>query len=155
MRLTEFLSEKVIKVPLEGTTKIEVLQEMVSLLCGGHGGLFCEAVLQTVLERERVMSTGIGQGIALPHGTTPHAMGFAAALGIASEPVEFDAIDGKPVSLVFLLVGDEQHTNTKLKALARISRLLHREEFRERLCDAALPEDAMRIIAEEESRHYI
>jgi len=155
MRLTEFLSLPVVKVPLEGTTKHQILQELVDLVCEGVEDSCSEVVYRSVLERERLMSSGIGQGIALPHGFSPSSLDFAAALGIASRPVDFDAIDGEPVTLVFLTVSDEEHTNTKLKALARISRLLHRAEFREALAASTSAEDAMRVIADEEARHRI
>jgi mannitol/fructose-specific phosphotransferase system IIA component (Ntr-type) len=157
MRLTEFLSESTIKVPLEGTTKEEVLAELTELLCRGRDESESEAVLQSVMERERLMSSGVGHGIALPHGFW-HADGstsLAAALGIAFQPVDFDAIDGVPVTLVFLLVSDEARIDTKLRALARISRLLHREEFRRQLAESTTAADAMRVIVGEESRHKI
>ena len=155
MRLTEFLSESMIKIPLEGRTKNEVLRELVELICRDQEDSVAEHVLHSVMERERLMSSGIGRGIGLPHGFSPNRMSFAAALGVAPEPIPFDAIDGEPVNLVFLLVSDEEHLNTKLKALARVSRFLHREDFRNALGDSASPADAMRVIAEEESRHRI
>jgi mannitol/fructose-specific phosphotransferase system IIA component (Ntr-type) len=155
MRLTEFLSTPVIKVPLEGETKQEIVRELVALVCRDLDSSSVELVVSSVMERERMMSSGIGQGIALPHGFTPSSLSFAAALGISSRPVEFDAIDGRPVTLVFLVVSDEAHTNTKLKALARISRLLHRQEFREALATATTADEAMQVIVDEEARHRI
>jgi mannitol/fructose-specific phosphotransferase system IIA component (Ntr-type) len=155
MRLTEFLSTPVIKVPLEGTTKAEILWELVGLLCQGADASSAEEVYQSVMEREQLMSSGIGQGIALPHGFSPSSMSFAAALGIPRRPVDFEAIDGRQVTLVFLVVSDEAHINTKLKALARISRLLHRQEFREALAASTSAGDAMQVIVDEEARHRI
>lgn len=155
MRLTEFLSSETVKVPLEGTTKEEVLRELVDLICRGGEEPFCEDVFRTIMEREWLMSSGIGQGIALPHGIWTHETPFAAALGIPAQPIEFDSIDGKPVEIVFLVVSDEEHTNTKLKGLARISRLLHREEFRRGLAASTSAEEAMQVIVDEEARHRI
>lgn len=155
MRLTEFLSSETVKVPLEGTTKEEVLRELVDLICRGGEEPFCEDVFRTIMEREWLMSSGIGQGIALPHGIWTHETPFAAALGIPAQPIEFDSIDGKPVEIVFLVVSDEEHTNTKLKGLARISRLLHREEFRQGLAASTSAEEAMQVIVDEEARHRI
>ena len=155
MRLTEFLSQSMVKIPLEGHTKNEVLQELVDLVCDDQEATVAEYILHSVMERERLMSSGIGRGIGLPHGFSPGGLSFVAALGVAPEPVAFDAIDGQPVSLVFLLISDDEHINTKLKALARISRFLHREEFRTALVECASPADAMRVIAEEETRHRI
>jgi mannitol/fructose-specific phosphotransferase system IIA component (Ntr-type) len=155
MRLTDFLSPQTIKVPLEGSTKEEVLRELVELTCRGEEEHFLDAVLETVMEREGLMSSGIGQGIALPHGLSTHETPFAGSLGIPSQPLEFDSIDGRPVEIVFLLVCDEEHANTKLKALARISRLLHREDFRKGLATSTSAEEAMRVIVDEEARHRI
>jgi len=155
MRLTEFLSQSAIKVPVEGTSKRGVIHELVDLICAREGEAFVEQVYQSVMERERLMSSGIGQGIALPHGFTPGSTTFSAALGIAAQPIEFEAIDGKPVTLIFLIVSDEEHTNTKLKALARISRLLHRGDFRSALADSTSAVDAMQVIVDEEARHRI
>jgi len=155
MRLTDFLSPETIKVPLEGTTKEQVLRELADLICRGEEEPFCEDVYQTIIEREWLMSSGIGQGIALPHGFWTHKTPFAGALGIAVQPIEFGSIDGMPVQIVFLLVCDEEHTNTKLKALARISRLLHREDFRKGLAASTTVEEAMQAIVDEEARHRI
>jgi mannitol/fructose-specific phosphotransferase system IIA component (Ntr-type) len=155
MRLTEFLSPETIKVPLSGTTKKEILRELVELTCRGGDEDFCAAVLETIMERERLMSSGIGQGIALPHGLWTHESPFAGSLGIPAQPIEFDSIDGQPVEIVFLLVCNEEHTNTKLKALARISRLLHREDFRTGLVTSTSAEGAMQVIVDEEARHRI
>ena len=155
MRLTEFLAEPAIKVPLEGTTKEEILRELIDLVCREMDESDTEAIYQSVVERERVMSTGIGQGIALPHGWSSSPMDFTAALGIPAEPVDFDAIDGEPVTLVFLLLSDEANTNTKMKGLARISRLLHRMEFRMALAACTSPGEAMQVIIGEEARHCI
>ena len=155
MRLTDFLSPDTIKVPLEGTTKDEVLRELVELTCRGEDEQFCDAVFKTIKEREWLMSSGIGQGIALPHGFWTKETPFAGSLGIPAQPIEFGSIDGKPVEIVFLLVCDEEHTNTKLKALARISRLLHREDFRKDLAACTSAEDAMQAIVDEEAQHRI
>ncbi len=155
MRLTEFLSPKVIKAPLEGTTKEAVLRELVMAACQDVEPAERNYVLHTVMQRERLMSTGIGHGIALPHGISTGAISFSAALGVAERPIEFEAIDGEPVSLVFLLVSDEESTNTKMRALARISRLLHREQFRTALAGCATESEAMQVIRDEESRRSI
>jgi mannitol/fructose-specific phosphotransferase system IIA component (Ntr-type) len=155
MRLTDFLSPETIKVPLGGTTKEEILRELVEVTCRGEEDRFCDSVLETIKERERLMSSGIGQGIALPHGLWTHEKPFAGSLGIPAQPVEFGSIDSQPVEIIFLLVCNEEHTNTKLKALARISRLLHREDFRTGLAACTSSDEAMQVIVNEEARHRI
>lgn len=155
MRLTEFLPETAVKVPLEGHTKEEIIRELVELVCREMSGLDTEAVYQSVVERESVMSTGIGQGIAIPHGWSSSPMDFTAALGIPDQPVDFDSIDGEPVSLIFLLLSDEARNSVKMKGLARISRLLHSREFRAALSSCTSPAQAMQVIAVEEAKHRI
>ena len=155
MRLTDFLSPATVKVPLGGASKEEILAELVEVTCRGEEDQVCTAVLETIMERERLMSSGIGQGIAIPHGVWTLEKPFAGSLCIPARPVDFDSIDGKPVEIVFLLVCNEEHTNTKLKALARISRLLHREDFRIGLAASTSVEMAMQVILEEEARHRI
>jgi len=155
MRLTDFLSPETIKVPLVGTTKKDVLRELVELTCRREDQRFCDAVFETIMERERLMSSGIGQGIAIPHGMWTHENSFAGSLGIPAQPIDFDSIDGQPVEIVFLLVCSEKHSNIKLKALARISRLLHRKGFRTGLATSTSVDGAMRVIVDEEARHRI
>ena len=155
MRLTDVLSEATIKVPLEGADKESIVRELIDVVSFGKSQAVKDAVYQSVLEREELMSTGIGEGIALPHGSAPEGMAFVAVLGIPSAPVDFEAIDGRPVRLIFLLLSDEANNMVKMKALARISRLLHCAEFRAALAEARSPSDAMQVIADEEARHRI
>jgi mannitol/fructose-specific phosphotransferase system IIA component (Ntr-type) len=154
MRLTDFLSAERIKAPLEGTNKDEVLKELIQLLPlpDQHHQ---QQVLKAVQEREQLMSTGIGNGIAIPHGIATVNIKLMAALGIPAQPIDFQAVDGQPVKLIFLVVADENHRGANIRALARISRLLHREDFRLALTKCTSPEEAMKVIREEEARHKI
>ena len=155
MRLTDLLSESTIIVPLEGGTKEQVISALVDLLCPGLEPVARATVLESILERERLMSTGIGDGIALPHGTAPRGAELTVALGIPRRPVDFDAIDEQPVELVFLILSDDRDPTPKMQALARISRLLHRAAFRRELARCTSPADAMRVIVDEEARYRI
>lgn len=155
MRLTELLHPQVISVPVSGTSKPAIIRELLELCCPGVGSDELDAVFRSIIEREQVMSSGIGNGIALPHGLSNGVTEFAASLGIAAQPIEFEALDDRPVSIVFLVVSDEEHTGDKLKALARISRLLHNESFRVALAASRSPEEAMRVVVDEEARHRI
>lgn len=150
MKLNEILSEELIKVPLSGRVKKEVIEEMVEVLARAHRIKNKDEVLKAILEREALMSTGVGDGIAIPHGKAEGAPEIVAALGIAKAPVDFDAIDDKPVTLVWLLVGPPNQTGPHLKALSRISRLVHKRDFRERLATANNAADAFGAISREE-----
>lgn len=141
MLLSELLSPVRIKVPLGSRTKTDVLRELVNLVAVPGEAASALAILASVNERERVLSTGIGGGIAIPHGKTPHADQLVLAAGVSPNGVEFDALDGKLVHLFFLLVGPESASGAHVKALGRISRLLRREALRAELI-ASLSADA-------------
>ena len=147
MLLSELLSSDRIKVPLGSQTKDDVLRELVELAVlgknGGHAGPpsadIVESVLASVREREQMLSTGIGGGVAIPHGKTPVLDQLVLAAGVAPRPIDFDALDGRPVQLFFLLIGPESASGAHVKTLSRISRLLRRERLRDEL--RASPDD--------------
>jgi mannitol/fructose-specific phosphotransferase system IIA component (Ntr-type) len=123
-----------------------VLRELVDLAADGRSGADVAAILASVREREQVLSTGIGSGVAIPHGKTPHIDQLVLTAGVAREPIDFDALDGKPVRLIFLLVGPESASGAHVKALSRISRLLRREQLRADLMAASTPGGFLEII---------
>jgi mannitol/fructose-specific phosphotransferase system IIA component (Ntr-type) len=133
-------------VPLGSRTKADVLRELVELVTIGRNGIDPEAVLASVRERELVLSTGIGGGVAIPHGKTPCVDQLVLAAGVSANPIDFDALDGKPVQLFFLLVGPESAAGAHVKALSRISRLLRREPLRADLVAARTPEEFLRLV---------
>jgi fructose-specific phosphotransferase system IIA component len=154
MKLKEILSEDLIKVPLTSREKRQVIEEMVEVLAAAHRIRNKDEVLKAILDREAVMSTGVGDGVAIPHGKAEAAPEIVAALGIARAPVDFDAIDDKPVNLVWLLVGPPNQTGPHLKALSRISRLVHKQDFREKLVTAIDAADAFGTISREEEKYH-
>ncbi|MGH7539029.1 MAG: PTS sugar transporter subunit IIA [Gemmatimonadales bacterium] len=149
MRLTELLTPDRIRVPLQASDKEGVLRELVALLLRGDGGQG-EEVLAAVLERERQFPTGIGHGVAVPHGRTPAMPGLAMVAGTSPSPVTYETIDGQPVRLFFLVAGPETTAATYVKALSRISRLVRQEGVRARLLAARSPEEFHRAIIEAE-----
>ena len=151
MLLSELLSVGRVKVPLGSRTKNDVLQELVALVAGGRAELDAEPILSAVRERELVLSTGIGGGIAIPHGRTPLVDQLVIAAGVASTPIEFESLDGEPVSLFFLLVGPESASGAHVKALSRISRLLRRDILRQQLMSAPSPEAFLDLVRSAEA----
>ena len=151
MLLTDLLTPERIKIPLVASEKEELLRELVGLVGGGEGGSDAEQILQAVREREQVLSTGIGNGVAIPHGKTSTVDRLMLAAGVARDGVDFEALDGKPVQLFFLLVGPESAAGDHVKALSRISRLLQRDAFRSRLASATQPEEFYAIVSEAET----
>lgn len=136
MILTDLLSVEGVKIPLEGRSKDELLRELVDVLADLVGVDDPEPVLRGVLEREAILSTGIGNGVAIPHCKSVEVPELTLAAGRTAEPVAFDALDGQPVRLVFLLVGPESGAGSHVKALSRISRIVRREDVRQRLITA-------------------
>lgn len=137
MLLSELLTAERVKVPLVSRTKGDVLRELVELVANGRTAIDPEPILAAVRERELVLSTGIGAGIAIPHGKTPLVDQLFVAAGVARDAIDFEALDGKPVRLFFLLVGPESASGAHVKVLSRISRLLRRDALRNDLLHAA------------------
>ncbi|MDQ3699282.1 MAG: PTS sugar transporter subunit IIA [Gemmatimonadota bacterium] len=146
MLLSKLLSADRVRVPLGSRTKSEVLRELVELVATGRDGASVDAILSSVHEREQVLSTGIGDGIAIPHGRTPYVDDLVLAAGVASDGIDFDALDGKPVRLFFLLIGPEAASGEHVKALSRISRLMRRDQLRVELMRAPSADEFLRLI---------
>ncbi len=153
MTLMEILSGKSVIVGLKGQNKREVLEELVGALQVGDKIIDREKVLEAVLAREEIMSTGIGHGIAIPHGKSEYALTLGGVLGIKSEGINFDALDGKKTYIFFLLVSPLDVSGPHIKALARISRVLKREDFRQRLIGLSDREEALAIIEAEDKKY--
>ncbi|MDB4950001.1 MAG: putative IIA-like nitrogen-regulatory protein PtsN [Gemmatimonadetes bacterium] len=151
MLLHEILTPDRIRTPLRGTTKDAILRELVETLRESGAVKDPEAVLKAVLEREAVLTTGLGSGVGIPHGKSDSVSSLSLAAGISAAPVDFDALDGQPCRLFFLLVGPESAAGDHVKALSRISRLVRRDDVRERLAGVATPEQFHALIVEAES----
>jgi fructose PTS system EIIBC or EIIC component len=149
--LLDLLTPDRIKIPLEARTKDDLLRELVQVVVESDRVEDPEDVLRAVREREAVLSTGIGNGVAIPHGKSAAVPELRMAAGITSVPVDFDALDGQPVRLFFLLVGPETAAGPHIKALSRISRLVRRDPVRERLIAARTTEDFWQALKEAES----
>jgi len=153
MTLMDILSANSVIVDLKGETKEEIIEELVDALEVGEVITNRDKVLQAVLEREKIMSTGIGDGIAIPHGKSDAVARLAAALGTQKRGVDFEALDGEPAYVFFLLVSPANVSGPHIKALARISRLLKNDDFKKKLIDAVSAEDIMAVIESEEQNH--
>jgi fructose-specific phosphotransferase system IIA component len=149
--LTELLTLDRIKIPLEAKTKDELLRELVQVVSNAKRGDEQDEILRAVRERESVLSTGIGHGVAIPHGKSAAVSELRMAAGRVAEPVEFDALDGQPVELLFLLVGPETAAGPHIKALSRISRLVRKDEVRDRLISARDAGEFLRTLQEAEA----
>jgi fructose-specific phosphotransferase system IIA component len=139
--LTDLLTIDRIKIPLTSRTKDEVLHELVTIVANGGEETQRRELLRAVREREAVLSTGIGNGVAIPHGKSSVVPELRMAVGSVHEPVDFDALDGQPVHLVFLLVGPESAAGPHIKALSRIARLIRNDDIRKALLAAKSPQE--------------
>jgi len=137
MRITDILSESLVIADLRGQTKEAVLRELAERLAAVYPQVGAARLVDVLWERERLGSTAIGDGIAIPHGKLPGLKSVLAAFGRHLQGVDFQSLDGKPSTLFFLLVAPEDSVGLHLKALARVSRLLKEPSFRQKLMAAA------------------
>jgi mannitol/fructose-specific phosphotransferase system IIA component (Ntr-type) len=147
----QLLEPSTIRIGLPGETKEAVVNHLIDVL-GGHPSISSlEAVRDAVFERERVMSTGVGKMLGLPHAKTAAATETVAAFATTEAPVDFGAIDDQPVRLLFLLVGPKTDKSRHIKILGRISRLVSRDSVRERLIDVQTAQEVIEILKESEA----
>lgn len=150
VKISELLDPAAIVAELQGGSKNEVLAELTDALLTANPRLNRSEVLRVLQERESLGSTGIGEGVAIPHGKLKNIDRQLIAFGLSDKGVEFDAMDGKPARLFFLLIAPEDAAGVHLKTLARISKLLKGSQLRERLSGVRERQQIHRIIAEEE-----
>ena len=151
MRLTEILKPQNIKVPLEATVKTGAIGELVELLAANGELTDPKKVLEAVLDREATRTTGIGNGLAIPHGKCQGTKDLVMAIGKAANPIDFQAIDGRPVTIIWMLASPPDKTGPHIHALARISRLMTIDKFRHALMQAKTPQEAFDIIVAQEN----
>ena len=151
MILTQIIEPACIIVPLQGKNKEAIIAELVDTLASAGSIQDKNVVLQAVLAREQTRSTGIGSGIAIPHGKCKGARELVMAMGISSQGVDFESIDEKPVYIVVLLVSPIDKTGPHIQALARISRLMLDEEFKNKIQHSTSAQELYDLISSKES----
>jgi PTS system nitrogen regulatory IIA component len=147
MRLTDILIPARVTTTLVAATKEQALGALAHLFVTGDDELPFETVLEVLTERERLASTGVGSGVAIPHGRVGTMERLRAALAICPTGIPFEAVDGAPVRIIVGVLAPVHHTGDHLRVLARVSRLLRNASVREDLLRAASPEEAFAIIA--------
>lgn len=151
MKIIEILDPKCILPSLQAANKRGVLEELAAALVSGHKEVTLQNVVEVLLERERLGSTGIGDNIAIPHGKLPQLSQMLLAFGRSVKGVDFDSMDGKPSHLFFLLLAPVNSSGLHLKALAKISRMLMSQVFRDSLMGSGGTEEILRLIAEKDA----
>jgi mannitol/fructose-specific phosphotransferase system IIA component (Ntr-type) len=149
--LSELLTPARVVVPLSARDKRGIIAELTRHLTENSGANY-QDVLAAVEEREAVLSTGIGFGVAIPHARSSAVSELTLVCGVSPEPVPFDSIDGEPVQIFFLIVGPESTAGQHVKILSRIARLVRRENLRERLCRAQTADEFYEAVVDAESR---
>ncbi len=156
MKIVDFVRPELIVPELQARDKAEVIRELADHLAANVGGgkaLDREQLAKVLMERERLASTAIGEGVAIPHGKLDAVGKLVACVGRAPQGVDFDSMDGRPTHLFFVLVAPENSTGVHLKALARISRLFKDPEFRTRLMQARGAEELYKVISDEDAKY--
>lgn len=151
MKITDVIDEQLVKLNLPGSTKEEIINAMIELVGKSPKVMDKEKVREAIFEREKIMSTGVGNGFAIPHGKSDSVSDMVAAFGVTAQPIDYQSLDEKPVRLVFLLVGKDNMVGPHIKLLSRISRLMSREEFRNRLLEMQSSKDVIETFRQEES----
>jgi fructose-specific phosphotransferase system IIA component len=154
MRIVDLLNEKVVRTNLAGTTKTEIINAMIDVAASQERVLDKERVREAIFEREKIMSTGVGAGFAIPHAKSDAVSDIVAAFAVTAQPIDYQSLDDQPVRIVFLLIGRENMVGPHIKLLSRISRLMNNEDFRKRLLDAKTPKDILEIFRQEEVTHF-
>ena len=152
MKITDFLSSEAVIAHMTGRDKNSAIEEMASLLAACHHELDQKQILEVFLERERISTTAIGEGVAIPHGKLPSVERVIGGFARSRDGIDFASLDGEPTHLFFALLAPQNAAADHLKALARISRLLKDEGFRQRLMQAKSSQELYALIADEDEK---
>jgi len=154
MKISDFLSKEFFIPELKSSDKNEAINELIDLFSSDPRVEDIEDVRKNVFEREKIMSTGIGKGFAVPHGKSDSIKEIIAAFGRSTKGIDFEAMDGQPVNLIFLIVGRNDSISIHIKLLSRISRMMNKDDFRNRLLNAANAEELYKVFIDEESNYF-
>ena len=154
MNICDVLKPEQIIPNLSGNSKMEVIDKLIDIFIGDERVADIEVVRKAVKEREEIMSTGVGNGFAIPHGKTNSVTDLIAAFGRCENPIDFEALDGEPVNLIFLLIGKENMVGPHIKMLSRISRMMNNTEFRANLVNSNSSAQIYELFKSEESKYF-
>ncbi|HKI76970.1 MAG TPA: PTS sugar transporter subunit IIA [Ignavibacteriaceae bacterium] len=154
MKIADLLKNHFIISDLKENEKDGVINELIDLFKDDSRVKDIEKVREAVLEREKIMSTGVGKGFAIPHGKTNSVDEILGAFGKSNNAIDYQSLDGQPVQLVFLLVGKDNLVSTHIKLLSRISRMMNKDEFRESLIKANSEDEILELFTKEEENYF-
>jgi fructose-specific phosphotransferase system IIA component len=154
MKVSEYLNEDNVLLNVEAKDKYDLIDKLIEVASKSGKILDKEKVRQAVYEREKILSTGVGKGFAVPHGKTDAVNDIVLAFAITKEPLDYEALDNQPVRLVMLMVGKDSLVSSHIKLLSRISRLMNNDEFRENLLNAKTKKEVLEIFRKEEANYF-
>ena len=154
MKISDILEEQLVITNLSGNSKEQIINAMIEVVSHSPKVLDKEKVRAAIFEREKIMSTGVGNGFAIPHGKTDAVADIVAAFGVTANPIDYQSLDEKPVRLVFLLIGKDNLVGPHIKLLSRISRLMNKEDFRNKLLETKTPHGIIETFRQEEANYF-
>jgi fructose-specific phosphotransferase system IIA component len=154
MKISDLLTEDLVVTNLQGESKDDIINAIVDLVAVSSKVLDKEKVREAVFEREQIMSTGVGDGFAIPHGKTDAVSDIVAAFAITAQPIDYESLDEKPVRLVFILVSKVNMVGPHIKLLSRISRLMNKPDFRNKLLTMKSSKEIIEMFKNEEATYF-
>jgi len=151
LSIATLLSPDQVLLDIDASGKLDAINSVISVLSDNADVVDMDRLTKDIVEREYVMSTGVGYGLALPHAKSQGVSATVAALGITNKPIEFNSIDGEPVRLIFLLAGPASESSKHIRILSRVSRLMSRETFRRKLLECEGVPDVLRVFESAEN----
>ena len=148
MNLKSVLTAETISIHLKGTTKEEIINELLDILQNANKIQNREAALAAIMEREEKMSTGMKHGIAIPHGKSPSVRDMVACIGVSDNPVDFDSLDHAPCRIFIMTLSPVEKTGPHLQFLAEVSLLFKNADKRREILEASTPEDVLKVLSE-------
>ncbi len=154
MKISDLLTEDLVVTHLQGSDKKDIINAIIDIVAKSSKVLDKEKVREAVFEREGIMSTGVGDGFAIPHGKTDAVSDIVGAFAVTADPIDYESLDEKPVRLVFLLVSKANMVGPHIKLLSKISRLMNKAEFRTRLLEMQSPKEIVEMFKQEEATYF-
>ncbi len=154
MKLTDYLTADNIKIGIEKNSKKEIIKDLLGVAVSVSPDLDTEEALKGLLKRENVGSTGIGNGVAIPHSGIKNCSKILPVIAISGDGLDYDSLDGEPVHIFFLILYPEEQISMQLKFLARVSRLLRIKDLRQSLLHSSTPNEAISVLRKYESEHF-
>ncbi len=153
MKISDILTEDFVVVGLDVSTKEDAINALVDIIAKSDKVKNANKVREAVFEREKIMTTGVGKGFAVPHGKTDAVTDIVAAFAVTKKPIDYESLDGEPVRLIFLIVGRDNMVGPHIKLLSRVSKLMNDNNFREKLLNAKTPKEVVELFKTEEEKY--